>query len=108
VASRRRGAFARIDPSILIAIARDEGAPPKFVAADVSLAACNAWRGKISSLLVAPMDSVKLRASDTAIVTPQAARLGRAGCAVLTWQTAIAGSLMAVLAAAFVISRSHA
>jgi DNA polymerase-3 subunit epsilon/CBS domain-containing protein len=70
---REEGTFARIDPyPYRHRIADVMSAPPKTVAADVTLADAlqRMAREKISSLLVAPPgSSTKSRANDTAIIT---------------------------------------
>jgi DNA polymerase-3 subunit epsilon/CBS domain-containing protein len=108
--AREERAFARIDPyPYRHRIADVMSAPPQFVAADVSLADAlqRMARGKISSLLVAPMGSgAGLRARDTAIVTERDVlrALAEQGGAALTRPIAQFASkpLIALPATAFV------
>ena len=108
--AREERTFARIDPyPYRHRIADVMSAPPKFVAADVSLADAlqRMAREKISSLLVAPPgSSTKLRANDTAIITERDVlrALAEQGAAALTRPVAQFASkpLIAVPAAAFV------
>jgi CBS domain-containing protein len=103
-------ALARIDPyPYRHRIADVMSAPPKFVAADVSLADAlqRMAREKVSSLLVAPVgSSARLRASNTAIVTERDVlrALSGQGAAALTRPVARFANkpLIAVPAAAFV------
>ncbi len=108
--AREERALARIDPyPYRHRIADVMSAPPKFVAADVTLADAlqRMAREKISSLLVAPVGSrAALRPSDTAIVTERDVlrALAEQGGAALAWPVAQFASkpLVAVPAAAFV------
>ena len=108
--AREEGTFARIDPyPYRHRIADVMSAPPKTVAANVSLAETlqQMAREKISSLLVAPPGfSTKLRANDTSIITERDVlrALAEYGPAALTRPVAQFASkpLIAVPAAAFV------